>query len=112
MSLLLFKTQGSAVEPYDISIEKIGSGIYCSCTCAAGSKFQSCKHVMRILSGNSDDIVFGLENVQEAQSWLEGSIVEKILIDVALAEQEFVKAKAALTSGKRKLSKALYGKLS
>lgn len=108
MERLDFLVQGSSAEPYRVIIQRSGAKLNGSCTCAAGSNLQSCKHVMRILAGNSEGVVEGEGELALAASWLLGSAVERILSEVSSAERALEAAKTALSRAKKDLSRALY----
>lgn len=105
MERLVFMVQGSSSEPYRVVLEKNGGGLDGFCTCAAGSKRQVCKHVMRILMGNPEGIVEGDAHLSAANGWLAGSDVERALIKLALAEDNLASAKSLLRKAKEDLSK-------
>lgn len=108
MERLEFFVQGSSSEPYQVVIEKNGVKLNGFCTCAAGSNAQSCKHVMRILSGSSEGIVSGEDRVALAASWLVGTAVESALNEVASVERKLEAAKVALSQAKKNLAKTLH----
>lgn len=108
MDRMEFLVQGSADEPYRVTIEKLGNNLNAYCTCAAGANGQYCKHRFRILSGNPEGITEGkIENLSAAVDWLVGSDVELALQDLAEAEDSLKAAKRALSVSKKRLSKAL-----
>ena len=107
MDSVKFAVQGSALDPYEVTIFKDDSKIRGACNCAAGARLQSCKHVIRILKGMPDDIVSGVDFVTIVADWLAGSALENILQDVDHAEQQLEIVKAALSVAKRNLAKEL-----
>ena len=97
-----FYVQGSEDDPYKVAIEKLGSDLNAYCTCAAGANGQSCKHRLRILSGNSDNIVGGdIDSLSLVVDWVAGTDVEFFLRQLIEAEDAFETAKARLSMARR-----------
>ncbi len=105
MERIQFQVQGSAEEPYKVTFERDGSNLSAYCTCPAGENGQYCKHRFAILDGNDDNIVSNNKSeVKKIMSWLPGSDVEKALIKLAEAEEEFEEAKQKLSDAKKKVA--------
>jgi hypothetical protein len=108
MDVISFLVQGSSSSPYVVSFSKPLNSILCKCTCPAGLKGQACKHRLRILRGFAENIVSGnLHEVEIVSSWLPGSEIERVLLEVERLEHEASKVKTELTLAKKKLSKAM-----
>ena len=107
MKEIIFFVQGSALEPYKVTFQKSGSKLSAYCTCPAGDNGQYCKHRFNILGGITDDIVSDNKtSVDIVASWLSGTDVEKALVDVINADEQFEIAKCNLTSAKKNLARA------
>lgn len=107
-----FFVQGSEVEPYRVVFEKDGDDLNAYCTCAAGSNGQSCKHRMRILSGNDEGLVGGdIEHFAVVSEWIAGSDVEHALRALIRAEDDVRIAREQLTMAKKTFSSSLRMKL-
>jgi uncharacterized Zn finger protein len=108
MDVISFLVQGSSSRPYVVSFSRLLNSISCKCTCPAGLKGQACKHRLRILRGSSENIVSGnLNDVETVSSWLPGSEIERVLLEVERLEHEASNLKSELTSAKKKLAKAM-----
>jgi hypothetical protein len=108
MESLEFLVQGSEPEPYRVTIERAGSNLRASCTCAAGRNGQFCKHRMRILSGVPDGILeLDLDALHRALEWLSGTDVEVAITSLTHAEEEFERSKKELSKAKKRLAQAL-----
>jgi uncharacterized Zn finger protein len=107
MSKLEFFVQGSAVEPYKVSFEKIGNNLNAYCTCAAGMNGQYCKHRFQLVSGNPEGLITKDEAMLRLLvDWMAGTDIEKALSKLALAEDEFERAKRTLANAKKDLAVA------
>ena len=100
--------QGSGSEPYRVVIRKHGSNLSASCSCPAGSNGQSCKHRLRLLSGNSEGAL-GVDKDQLAAivDWVVGSDVESALQELVKAEDQLALSQRAVTAAKKRLAEAL-----
>jgi hypothetical protein len=105
---IVFKVQGSAIEPYEVSFSKNEENVTAHCTCPAGSVGQYCKHRLSILQGNNPGVVSGNENeISTVRSWVMGTDVGKALAEVSENERIFEDAKAKLAKSKKRLARAL-----
>jgi NAD-dependent DNA ligase len=103
-----FLVQGSESEPYKVTIEKNGNDLNAYCTCAAGVNGQSCKHRLRILSGNPEDLVGGDVNALTAVvDWLSGTDVETFLRELIQAEDEYEAARKRLSAARKRFSSSM-----
>jgi uncharacterized Zn finger protein len=108
MERMEFLVQGSALDPYRVTIERFDNNLNVYCTCGAGSNGQICKHRMRILSGNPDGLIeANIDHLKHAVDWLVGTDVELALSELALAEDAFESSKQLLAAAKKKLAKSL-----
>jgi uncharacterized Zn finger protein len=108
MERLEFLVQGSASDPYRVTLERLDNNLNAYCTCSAGSNGQTCKHRMRILSGNPDGLIeANIEHLKQAVDWLVGTDVELALSELARAEDAFETAKQLLAAAKKKVAKSL-----
>jgi len=109
MPSLHFFVQGSDPEPYEVKIvqrENMNVSAYCSC--AAGEKGLHCKHRVRILRGQIDDIVSdNQDDVKTVVSWISGSDIETAIYDLMRAEEELESLKKRITSFKKSLARAM-----
>lgn len=100
MDAISFLVQGSAADPYHVTIQRDGPNLTARCTCPAGVVGQYCKHRFALLSGDASGVVS--ENaaaVSQVAGWLAGSDLEGALEHLALCE-------AALDAAKRELAQA------
>ncbi len=103
-----FLVQGSSSTPYEVRLGIRGTNLTARCTCQAGIKGQYCKHRLRILNGETKDIVSGNpEDVLRVVGWLPGTDVELTLEEVRVAEEAFETAKERLSNLKKKLARVL-----
>ena len=103
--------QGSANEPYEVTVLLIDGEVEAVCTCAAGEKGQSCKHVLNLLSGSSQNCIGGDTGIiPDLPSRLPGTSLERAMHDVEAAEKAVASAKRELTAAKKRVSACLRGK--
>ena len=78
MKKISYQVQGSASEPYNITISISGSELRCICNCPAGSMGTHCKHWMSIFENKKQKYI-NLDDAQiaEINSWLPGSDLEE-----------------------------------
>lgn len=108
MNRLVFYVQGSAVEPYRVTFEKIGNNLNGYCTCPAGDKGQHCKHRTNILYGVLDGIVNpNFTDLSRLGGWIPGTDVERALNELNIADQAFKAAEERFKAAKKNLSIAL-----
>ena len=106
MQELTFHVKGSSAEPYEVIIIKDGDSLTALCSCPAGPPGNCCKPRIGILAGTSAGIVSdNTASVPTAVGWLSGTDVEAALTEVRAAEK--AKDKAAVSSAKRKLARAM-----
>lgn len=92
--------QGSAAEPYEVTIQRDGPNLTARCSCPAGIVGQYCKHRFGLLAGDASGIVSeNAAEVARVATWLGGS-------DLELALQELASSEAALEAAKRRVSQA------
>jgi uncharacterized Zn finger protein len=96
MKKITYQVQGTAAEPYSITISLEGTNLTCLCDCQAGMQGKHCKHWMSVFEGKKQDYI-GLNDAQidEIQSWLSGSELEQRWIELnrVLEEEEAIKKK-------------------
>lgn len=108
--LFVFLIQGSAPEPYSVKFRRIAGEIIATCTCAAGEKGQFCKHRQGILDGSGKDVLNPDQNaIDTVKSWLEGTKVQKALLEVAALENEAARIKKQISAVKKRLSAVVLG---
>ena len=108
MEEICFLVQGSAEDPYKTTFLKRGNNLSANCTCPAGENGQYCKHRFRILAGCDDGIVSENKNeVAIVKTWLAGTDVEAVLMEVAEKEKALEKAKKDLSITKKKLARTM-----
>lgn len=100
--------QGSGSEPYRVVIRKDGGNLTAFCSCPAGSNGQSCKHRLRLLSGNPEGALdVGKDQLAMIVSWVSGSDVEVALQALAKAEDQLALSQRAVAAAKKRLAEAL-----
>lgn len=104
-----FLVQGSAAEPYRITVKRRDADkISAYCTCPAGENGMICKHRVRILRGSTEGVVSqNHADVQTVACWLAGTDVERALRTVDELEKEAEKIKKTISAAKKVLSRAL-----
>ncbi len=103
-----FFVQGSVKEPYRVTFEKKGRNLNAYCTCAAGSNGQSCKHRLRIFSGNGEALVGGdIHMLSVVADWIAGTDVEYFLKELIKAEDIYNAARKDLANAKIKFIESL-----
>lgn len=107
MKRIEFLVQGSAAEPYRTVFRTDGNNLTAYCSCPAGKHGLHCKHRIRILAGQTENIVSGnISDVEIVHSWIKGTDMEQILKDFAEAESRYEIAKDDLGKCKKKLERA------
>ena len=107
MERYVFQVQGSAAEPYEVTIQRDRDNLIAYCTCPAGEVGQYCKHRFAILSGDANAVVKGAENVGSAAALLPGTDVEEAWNLVLEAEARLEAAKRDLSGAKKKLARSM-----
>lgn len=103
-----FYVQGSEEKAYRVVFEKSGKNLNAYCTCAAGSNGQSCKHRLRIFSGNPDGLVGGdVDMVHVVADWIVGTDVEFFLKELVRAEDVYEDARKRLINAKKNFVESL-----
>ena len=104
-----FLVQGSAAEPYRITVSRRDMGkLSAFCSCPAGENGTFCKHRVQILRGSTEGIVSKNQaDVAIVAGWLAGTDVERALRTVDELELEAERIKKALISAKKVLSRSL-----
>ena len=106
--MIVFKVQGSAPEPYNVSFAKNENNMTAHCTCPAGNVGQYCKHRLAILRGENPGVVSGNESeINTVLAWLKNTDVEQALADYDEAERRVQDANAKLAKSKKRLARAL-----
>ncbi|MEN9018069.1 MAG: hypothetical protein ABF331_06150 [Hellea sp.] len=99
MKQISYQVQGSAAEPYDITISLNGSNLKCICDCPAGSMGTHCKHWMSVFEGKKQKYInLDESKIKEIQSWLPGSDLERAWQEfeaIKLQEEQIKKEIAA-----------------
>ena len=96
MKKISYQVQGSASEPYSITISLDGTNLTCLCDCQAGMQGKHCKHWMSVFEGKKQDYIdLNDAQIDEIQSWLSGSELEQRWIELnrVLEEEEAIKEK-------------------
>ena len=105
---LHFDVSGSAPELYRVTIYRRSGMLKATCTCRAGKMATLCKHRLRILGGNTANLVdFKQADMDTLSAWLVGSQVEQELRVLVVAEETFACADAALKTAKKRLGDLL-----
>lgn len=103
-----FFVQGSEPDPYRVTFEKFGNNLNAYCTCAAGANGQSCKHRLRILSGNHEGLVGGgIDNALMVVDWICGTDVEYYLKKLIEAEDCYDRSRKLLTDARKDFASSL-----
>ena len=72
MKEISYQVQGSASEPYNITISLNGSNLKCICNCPAGKNGMHCKHWMSVFEGKKQKYInLDESQIEEIQSSLE-----------------------------------------
>ena len=108
MKKISYQVQGSASEPYSITISLDGTNLTCLCDCPAGMSGTHCKHWMSVFRGEKQDYI-GLDAAQidEIQSWMSGSELEQAWIEVLRVLEEEKALKKEIAAKKKVAYKAL-----
>ena len=80
MKEISYQVQGSAAQPYNITISLSGTNLKCICDCPAGSMGAHCKHWKSVFEEKKQKYI-GLDDSQinEIKSWLPGSDLEQAM---------------------------------
>ena len=105
---IVFRVQGSALEPYEVTFAKNNKNLTAHCSCPAGSVGQYCKHRLAILKGSNPGVVSGNEcEISTVQNWVVDSDVGQAIAECVEAERGAEEAKAKLAICKKRLARAL-----
>lgn len=106
---LRFLVQGSQEDPYEVTFVRRGIGnLSAYCTCRAGQVGRYCKHRVRLLIGDTTDLVS--DNPDEAEllePWLRGSDIEDAMDAVREAEAAVKAAKKRLRVARDRVARAM-----
>lgn len=110
MEEIIFKVQGSKIEPYEVTFIKTSTNnLSAYCTCKAGKNGQNCKHRFSIFEGKQQNIISAnIEDVKIISSWLVGTDIEIYMHAMRDLENEKKRVENELSSIKKKLAKAMY----
>lgn len=111
MEQVRFEIQGSAPLPYVILFTHAEKEIIATCSCPAGENGLHCKHRLGILTG-SPEICHGLSDAEltAVRSWLPGSRLAPILLEMAKADSLVAAAQKAAKSARKKVAAAMLGR--
>ena len=105
-----FLVQGSAPEPYVVTMQLAEGRFAAFCTCPAGQFGTYCKHRFALLSGDTSGIVSeNVADVDLVRGWFRGSPLEAALQDVLEAERQVSAAKRRLSAAKKRVAAAMMG---
>ena len=108
MAVYRFEVQGSASEPYIVTIERRENNLRAYCTCPAGENGQYCKHRFSLLEGNSKGVVGGdIDAISTLPRLLQGTDVADALADLRDAEKKVAAAKKEESTAKRAVAAAM-----
>ena len=108
MKKIEYQVQGSAADPYNITISKEGNKLQCICDCPAGTMSTHCKHWMGVFEGTKQKYInLPKEKILEIQSWLTGSDLEDILNEFIEIKNEEERVKREFSSRKKTVLKKL-----
>ncbi len=107
MTRYVFLVQGSAAEPYEVTIQRDNDNLIAYCTCPAGMVGQYCKHRFAILSGDAAKVVKGAEDVKRAADLLPGTDVAVAWDQVLEAEERLEIAKREAAAAKKRLARVM-----
>ena len=108
MKEIQFLVQGSAPQPYTVRFVKEEDRLSAYCTCPAGENGQCCKHRLSLLAGDGEAVVS--ENSYQLEvvtSWLRGTDLEKLLVELTEAEKSYDTAKQRLARAKQHVTQAM-----
>jgi len=109
MHKLVFLVQGSQIEPYRVTFEKVSdNNLNAYCTCAAGQSGQYCKHRFWLMNGEIKALVSDNEHeLPRLAELLAGSDIETAYQRVIDAERIADAAKKQLARAKKDLAGAM-----
>lgn len=109
MEEVTFDVQGSAITPYSVVfLKKSDVDFSVSCSCPAGVFGKYCKHRISILDVDTKGIVSdNLEQVELVQSWIEGTDIERALIQIKELDIKAAQIKKELAASKKLVVKAM-----
>lgn len=108
METITFLVQGSAPEPYRVTIKKKGHNLNMHCTCPASTNGHYCKHRFSILGGETGGLASGNEaEINTVMTWLPGSDVAAAMEVVIAAVRDFEKAGQTVIEVKKRLAESL-----
>jgi len=105
---LTFYVQGSAPNPYEL-IFNIHDTLTVSCSCPAGEKKTLCKHILRLIEGDTTGLITEQpDNVDSVCTAFLASDAKNIYDEWKHCEGELDDLKEKTKNIKRKFSKALF----
>lgn len=109
MQRLVFLVQGSQIEPYRVTFEKVSdTNLNAYCTCPAGDNGQYCKHRFGLMNGEVKALVSGNgHELPTLAAMLAGSDIETAYQRVIDAERIADAAKKQLAKAKKDLAGAM-----
>lgn len=103
-----FLVQGSAPDPYLVTVHRVGTNVTATCTCPAGKVGQYCKHRFAILRGDdSGESSANAEEVRNVAGLLAGSDIAHALSHLQRCESDLESAKERVTAAKKALARAM-----
>lgn len=103
-----FLVQGRESTPYKVVFEQIGKALMATCSCAASSMGQLCKHRLRIIQGLSEDVVSNnLSEIKKINELYKNSEVSRILELRQQREDEIENIKKDIKLLNKRISQAL-----
>jgi hypothetical protein len=102
---LIFKVQGSALEPYIVEFWREGNNLTTNCSCPTGENKMYCKHRLNLIGGNSINLISkNIEDIERLRILVQGTDVEETISSINKSENaiEELKFKYNLTPDKRR----------
>lgn len=112
---IMFLVQGLEKEPYQIIFSQIEGDdgqhqLICECECISAAHGDLCGHRLRILEGNTDNIVSdNRDQVQIVRNWLVGTQLEQAVAGLVEAERLLDYAERQLSSARNLLGEVMAG---
>lgn len=108
MKQIDFLIQGSATEPYLVTVKVSPKKFNIYCNCPAGAIGQNCKHKMQIMQGGKSKIVSNnLQEISNIPKFIAESPLASAIEDLTQLEAQAEAIKAEISRRKKQIARLL-----
>lgn len=103
-----FHVKGSEPEPYEVTFLKQEDRVLVLCTCTAAQYGRHCKHRMRIIAGDTTDIISdNVDQIATVQGWISGTALERTLNELTASEDSLKDIQKTVRDLKKKIARMM-----